>query len=146
MFLVVVVSLRFYPPYTNGFLVYATFFFFFFSLIIAWNGFWQFFLFSPIFGLKKPDFIKKKKVFFCLVVRGVYPPYSYTNGFVVPATFFMCVFPNISKNIVSLRFTCFYKEVDIVLPIGRRYIGKIIRFKILGSDFQNKETKIFVIR
>ena len=36
--------LRFYPPYTNGLVVHATFFFYlFFSLIIAWNRFWQIF-------------------------------------------------------------------------------------------------------
>ena len=39
--------LRFYPPYTYGLVVHATFFIFFFVL----NGFWQFFF--PIFGLKK---------------------------------------------------------------------------------------------
>ena len=46
--------LRFYPPYTNGF---------FFSLLINWNGFWQFFFFFQSFGLKQLDF-REKKCFF----------------------------------------------------------------------------------
>jgi len=46
--------------------------FFFFSLIIAWNGFWQFFFLSPIFGPK--SWIYRKKMVFWLVVRGIYRP------------------------------------------------------------------------
>ena len=51
---------KFYPPYHNGFVVHATFFFFLFWVLylIVWNGFWQFFFF-PIFGLKQPDFREK---------------------------------------------------------------------------------------
>ena len=51
----VVGPLRVYPLYTNGLVVNATFFLVFFSVIIDWNGFWQFFSSSPIYGLKKPD-------------------------------------------------------------------------------------------
>ena len=51
------------------------FFFFFFSPIIALNGFWQFFLFFPNFGLKQP--LEKG----CL-------------GDLPSEHFFMCVFPN----------------------------------------------------
>ena len=40
-------------------MVHAAFLNFFFSLIIAWNWFWQFFLFLPFFGLKQSDFRKK---------------------------------------------------------------------------------------
>ena len=62
VFFLVVGPLRFYPPYTNGLVVHATFLIFFFSLIIVWNGFWQFFFFFPIFGLKQPNF-REKNVF-----------------------------------------------------------------------------------
>ena len=47
-----------------------------------------FFFFIPIFGLKQPDF--RKKVFFCLVVRGVYPPYT-LSGPTTKKTLFLCV-------------------------------------------------------
>ena len=88
-FFLVVGPLRFYPPYTNGLVVHATFFSFFFSLIIAWNGFWQFFLFFPVFGLKQPDF-REKKWFFAW----------WSGGFTLPTPlvvrpikkhFFLCV-------------------------------------------------------
>ena len=59
--------LRFYPPYTNGLGVHATF--------LLLSNFANFFFFFQIFGLKQPDF-REKKCFFCLVVRGVYPPYT----------------------------------------------------------------------
>ena len=58
----VVGPLRFYLPYTNGLMVLPPFFSFFFSLIIAWNGFWQFFLFLPNFWAKTAEL--KKKCFF----------------------------------------------------------------------------------
>ena len=54
--------LIFYPPYTNGLVVYATFSSFF-SLIVARNGFLQFIHFSPNFLAKNPGF-KKKSDFF----------------------------------------------------------------------------------
>ena len=54
-FFLVVGQLRFYSPHPNGLVVHFFVFFCLFSLIIAWNGFWQFF-FSPIFGLKVPDY------------------------------------------------------------------------------------------
>jgi hypothetical protein len=38
----------------------------------------NFFFFSPIFGLKQQAF--GKKLFFCLVVRGVYPPYTLSGS------------------------------------------------------------------
>ena len=54
-----------YVPYTNGLLVvHAIYVYLFFIFLV---------FFFPIFGLKHPD---RKKVFFCLVVRGVYPPYT----------------------------------------------------------------------
>ena len=49
--------LRFYPPYTNGLVVNATFFFF--SLIMPETDFYNFFFFFTIFGLKQPNFRKK---------------------------------------------------------------------------------------
>ena len=55
----VVGPLRFYPSYTNG-----SFFSLFFSLIIAWNGFWHFFLFLPNFWAKTAGFDREKKWFF----------------------------------------------------------------------------------
>ena len=62
-----------------------------FFLIMPETYFYNFFFFFPIFGLKQPNF--RKKVFFCLVVRGVYPP----NILIGPTTkkkhFYMCVFP-----------------------------------------------------
>ena len=89
--------LRFYPPYTNGLMVHDTFFF---CLIMAWNGLWQFFFFFPIFGLKQPDF-REKKVFFCLVVRGVYPPYT-LSGTTTKKTFFLCV-----SSLISMVYSLF---------------------------------------
>ena len=65
-------------------MVHATFFLLFFSLIIAWNGFWQFFFFFSIFWLKPPDF--------CLVVRWVYPPYPLSGPTTKKTLLFMCVF------------------------------------------------------
>ena len=47
--------LRFYPPYTKGLVVL-------FLKLIAWNGFWQFFLFLPNFWAKTAG-LKKKVVF-----------------------------------------------------------------------------------
>ena len=67
------------------FLVVGQFFF-----IIAWNGFCQFILFSPIFGLKQPDF-REKKMFFCLVVRGVYPPYTLSGPTTKKNRFYVCL-------------------------------------------------------
>ena len=67
-------------------MVHATFF-------IAWNRFWhnnrfwQFFFFS-IFGLKQPDF--REKSVFCLVFRGVYPPYP-LSGPTTKKNFLLCV-------------------------------------------------------
>ena len=52
-----------YPPYTNGLVVHAN---------------------SPIL---------EKKRFFCLVVRGVYPPYTLSGPTTKKPTFLMCVFP-----------------------------------------------------
>ena len=37
--------------------------------------FGNFYIFPQIFGLKQPNF-REKKVYFCLVVRGVYLPYT----------------------------------------------------------------------
>ena len=48
--------LRFNPPYTNGLVVPAIFFF---SLKIDWNRFWQFFIFLPKFWANTSGFIKK---------------------------------------------------------------------------------------
>ena len=56
VFFLVVGPLRFYLPYTNGLVVHVTFLFFFFSLIIAWNGCWHFFLFLPNFWTKTAGF------------------------------------------------------------------------------------------
>ena len=56
-----------YPPYPNGFSGPCHF-----CLIIAETDIDVLFL-LPIFGLKQPD--SREKSFFCLVVRGVYPPY-----------------------------------------------------------------------
>ena len=61
-FFLVVGPLRMYPLYTYGLVVHATFFSLFCSLIMAWNGFWQFFLFLPNFW---------KNAVFCLLVKGV---------------------------------------------------------------------------
>ena len=58
VFFLEVGPLRFYPPYTNGLVVHATFLY-----IIPWNGFWQKKI-SPIFGVKKAkkgNICKKKK-------------------------------------------------------------------------------------
>ena len=90
VFFLVVGPLRFYLPYTNGLMVLPPFFLFF-SLIIAWNGFWQFFLFLPNFWAKPAEL--KKKMFFCLVARGVYPHYTLSGPTTKRNTFFMCVFP-----------------------------------------------------
>ena len=82
----VVGPLRFYPPYTNGLVVHANFFCFcFFSLIIA--GFCQLFLFLPNFWAKTAGV-------FCLVVRGVYPPYTLCGPTTKKSHFFMCFFSN----------------------------------------------------
>ena len=59
VFFLVVGPLRFYPPYTNGLVVHATFFPFF-CLIIAWC--WPKKI-SPIFGLKKAIFFFGKYCF-----------------------------------------------------------------------------------
>ena len=47
-------------------------------------------IFSPIFGLKQLDFREEKKVVFCLVVRGVYPPYT-LSGPTTKKNTFLCV-------------------------------------------------------
>ena len=65
-------------------------FFVFFSLI-AWNGFWQFFLFFPIFGHNSRILEK------CLVVRRVYPPYTLSGPTTKKYTF-LCVFPQAFKT------------------------------------------------
>ena len=71
VFFLVVGPIRFYPPYTNGLVVHATYFFFFifFSLRITWNGLT---IFLSLQFLGKKIQIYRKKVFFCLVVgRGL---------------------------------------------------------------------------
>ena len=102
--MLVVGPLRFYPSYTNGVVLHATFFSFFFSLIIAWIGIWQFFFFFPIFVLKQPDFREKK--FFLLSGQGVYPPYTLSG-------------PTTKKNIfhfTSIMFKHFRKWCWPSLP------------------------------
>ena len=64
------------------------FFFFFFSYNIALNGFWQFFLFLPNFWAKTAGVLKKR--IWCLVVRGVYPPYT-LSGPTTKENTFLCV-------------------------------------------------------
>ena len=80
--------IRVYPPYSNGLVVHATFFSFlsYYSLKRILT---IFFFFSPIFGLKQPEF--RKKVVFCLVpsLYTLSGPITKKNFF-----FFMCVFPN----------------------------------------------------
>ena len=72
----VVGPIRFYPPYTNGLVVHATFFYFL-VLNQPETDFNNFFFF----------------VVFCLVNRGVYPPYT-LSGQTSKKTFFcMCGFP-----------------------------------------------------
>ena len=78
-------------------------FFLFFSLIIAWNGFSQFFFFK-IFGIKRPDF--------CLVVRGLYPPYTLSGPITKKKLFFMCVFSN-------SFWPFFIREKKVVLPLKK---------------------------
>ena len=58
-------------------------FFLFFSLITAWNGFWQFFSFSSQFLGEKSQ-IKKK-------VRGVYPPYTLSGRPLKKHLFYVCL-------------------------------------------------------
>ena len=86
VFFFVVGPLRFYPPYTYGLEVHAIFFFFV-LYVIAWNGFWQFYLFLPNFWA---DF-REKKVFLCWVVRGVYPPYTPSGPTTKKKHFLLCV-------------------------------------------------------
>ena len=50
-------------PFQHQWLSGPCHFFLFFSLLKAWNGFWQFFFFSPIFGIKQPR-CRKKRFFF----------------------------------------------------------------------------------
>jgi hypothetical protein len=52
------------------------------------TAFDNFFFFFTIFGRKQPEC--RKKVVFCLVVRGAYPPYT-LNGPTTKKTPFMCV-------------------------------------------------------
>ena len=73
----VVGPLRFYPPYTEGFFSnnslkrILTFFF---------SNFWA----------KKTGFIEKKVVF-CLVVGGVYPPYTLSSPTTKKTLFYVCL-------------------------------------------------------
>ena len=88
VYFLVVVPLRFNPPYTNGLVVHATFFFFFF---LVFYGFWQFFLFLPNFWAKTARF--KKKKCFLWVVRGVYPPYTLSGHTTETKHFFYVCHP-----------------------------------------------------
>ena len=76
------------------------FFLLFLSLIIAWNGFFR--SFSHKF-LDLNSRSLEKKVFFCLVVRGVYPPYTLSGPTTKKITFFMCVFPNWLSHICHFK-------------------------------------------
>ena len=50
----------------------------------------NFFFFFPILGLKQPDF-RGNKWFFCLVVRGVYPPYTLSGPTTKKHFFYVCL-------------------------------------------------------
>ena len=92
----VVGPLRFYPPYTNGLVVQATFFsFFFFQSYNSLKRILTIFLFLSNFCAKTAGF-QRKIVVFCLVVRGVYPPYT-LSGPTTQKKHFMCVFPNLQE-------------------------------------------------
>ena len=64
----------------------------------------NFFFFFPFFGLKQPGF--RKKVFFCLLVRGVYAPYTLNGQTTKKNTFFMCVSP---KLIIIFNIFIFFR-------------------------------------
>ena len=81
----VIGPLRFYPAYTNGLVVHATLFFLSYNCLKRVLTFF----FPQIFGLKQSDFREKKFFGFCLVVRGVYPPYSLSGPTTKKNTFFM---------------------------------------------------------
>ena len=70
-------------PYTKGLVVHATFF----SHNSLKRHMTIFFFF--------PNFLAEfsTKCFFCLVVRGVYPPYTRSGPTTKKNNFFMCVFP-----------------------------------------------------
>ena len=69
-------------------------FFSFFSFIIAWNGCRQFSFSSQFMGLN--SLILEKKVVFCLMVRGVYPPYTHSG-----------------PSPISLKTIYFFRHVNI---------------------------------
>ena len=96
VFFLVVGSLMFYPSYTNGLVVDATFFF---NIIIARNGFLKFFLFLPNFWTKTAGF-KKKKYFFALWSGGGgYPPYTVSSPTTKKTIFNMCLPLGIQINV-----------------------------------------------
>ena len=69
--------------------------FFFFLVLVFYNSLKRiltiYFSFFPIFGLKQPDFLlKKKKCFFLLSGQGDYPPYT-ISGPTTKKTPFLCV-------------------------------------------------------
>ena len=86
-FFLVAGQLRFYPSYTNGLVVHATFFF---LDLQSETDFDNIFFFFPFFGLKKSDFIEKSV--FLLSGQGGLPSLQSTP-LVVRPLFFMCVFP-----------------------------------------------------
>ena len=73
----VVGPLRFYPPFTNGFMVHATK------------------QFSPFI---------EKNVVFCLVVGGVTPPYTLSGTTTKKNTLFYVCLPLVGKLILSYTF------------------------------------------
>ena len=93
-FFLVIRPLCFYPPYTNGLVVHATFLFFIhYSLIIAWTDFDNFFFFFPIFGIKQPDF-REKKCFFAQWLGGfTIHKFLVVRPLKKKKLLFFCVFP-----------------------------------------------------
>ena len=107
----VVRPLRFYPPYTNCLVVHGTFF------CVCYNSLKRILTilsFLPNFWAKTVGFYRNK-VFFCLVVRGVYPAYTLCGPITKKHTF-LCL----SSLIVTQKVGLF--QADICLALNSYFL------------------------